>query len=60
MTALRAAAAAFKREEQSKQVDTGFLRSTKRKRESSELVEFTKLKKPDKVLIPGILSSFQI
>jgi hypothetical protein len=54
MTALRAAAAAFKREEQKKeeqkrQVDFGSLRGAKRKRESEELVELTRLRKLDKV-----------
>lgn len=57
MTALRAAAAAFKREEQSKQAETGFLRSErKRKRESSELAEYTRVRRPDKVSISLILS----
>ena len=54
MTALRAAAAAFKREEQKKeeqkrQVDVGSLRGAKSKRESEELVELTRLRKLDKV-----------
>ena len=56
MTALQAAAAAFKlgeqeKEEQSRQVDNGSLQGAKRKRESGELVELIRLKRIDKVIL---------
>lgn len=60
LTALRAAVAAFKREEQrkqeeSKQVDVVPLRS-KRRRESGELLKLTKFRKSDKVFLFGLLT----
>ena len=48
--ALRAAAAAFKREERMSQLHSGSLRLSKRKRDSGEQVDLTRMTRPDKVL----------
>lgn len=52
-TALRAAAAAFKREERNRPSHSGSLRGVKRKKEFVEQPELTKIKRPAKVLVPA-------
>lgn len=52
-TALRAAAAAFKREERNRPSHSGSLRGVKRKKEFVEQPELTKVKRPAKVLVPA-------
>lgn len=51
MTALRAAAAAFKQDERMRQLQSGSLRPAKRKREMGEQVDIGALKLPEKVSI---------
>lgn len=55
-TALRAAAAAFKREERNRPSHSGSLRGVKRKKELVEQPELTKIKRPTKVLVPAEVS----
>jgi hypothetical protein len=50
VAALRAASAAFKREERMSQLHSGSLRLSKRKRDIGEQVDLTRMTRSDKVL----------
>lgn len=64
VTALRAAAAAFKRDARMRQLHSGSLRPGKRKRDG-EQVEMAELKRPEKVwdqkaIVQAVFNSFSL